>query len=242
MAGQNAMPSTWQPPKLVRGSGRQAIAQAGLSPDEIDGVVTVSTTGIATPSLEARVGPRLGLRRRRPPGTRFRPRLRRRGHRPAAATRGSPPRNPGSTMAVRHRRDLLHFHPARQRRSRGGRRDCLVRGWRSGGGGHQRRAQPRADHRRRREALARYARIMGWDVEDPGLAVVFDRAIPPFIEADLAEPSMRCAPSSASPAAISTACAAIRRSEGDRRHRDRRSISIRVSSTSSARFCATMAI
>ncbi|HEY1142963.1 MAG TPA: 3-oxoacyl-[acyl-carrier-protein] synthase III C-terminal domain-containing protein [Sphingomicrobium sp.] len=29
-------------------------------------------------------------------------------------------------------------------------------------------------------------RIMGWDVEDPGLAVVFDRAIPPFIESELA--------------------------------------------------------
>ena len=29
-------------------------------------------------------------------------------------------------------------------------------------------------------------RIMGWDVEDPGLAVVFDRALPPFIEAELA--------------------------------------------------------
>jgi alkylresorcinol/alkylpyrone synthase len=28
--------------------------------------------------------------------------------------------------------------------------------------------------------------IMGWRVEDPGLAVVFDRAIPPFIEAELA--------------------------------------------------------
>jgi alkylresorcinol/alkylpyrone synthase len=28
-------------------------------------------------------------------------------------------------------------------------------------------------------------RIMGWEVEDPGLAVVFDRAIPPFIEAEL---------------------------------------------------------
>src|SRR5690349_5212339 len=39
-----------------------AIDQAGLAPDEIDGVVTVSTTGIATPSLEARVGPKLGLR------------------------------------------------------------------------------------------------------------------------------------------------------------------------------------
>jgi alkylresorcinol/alkylpyrone synthase len=27
--------------------------------------------------------------------------------------------------------------------------------------------------------------IMGWRVEDPGLGVVFDRAIPPFIEAEL---------------------------------------------------------
>ena len=30
-------------------------------------------------------------------------------------------------------------------------------------------------------------RIMGWDVDDPGLSVVFDRAIPPFIEEELAE-------------------------------------------------------
>jgi alkylresorcinol/alkylpyrone synthase len=28
--------------------------------------------------------------------------------------------------------------------------------------------------------------IMGWRIEDPGFAVVFDRAIPPFIEAELA--------------------------------------------------------
>src|SRR3954462_15839838 len=39
-----------------------AIEKAGLAPDQIDGVVMVSTTGIATPSLEARVGPRIGLR------------------------------------------------------------------------------------------------------------------------------------------------------------------------------------
>src|SRR5580765_754263 len=38
-----------------------AIEEAGLAPDQIDGIVTVSTTGIATPSLEARVGPRLGF-------------------------------------------------------------------------------------------------------------------------------------------------------------------------------------
>ena len=29
--------------------------------------------------------------------------------------------------------------------------------------------------------------IMGWRVEDPGLAVIFDRAIPPFVEGELAE-------------------------------------------------------
>ena len=39
-----------------------AIERAGLTPADIDGVVTVSTTGIATPSLEARAGPSLGLR------------------------------------------------------------------------------------------------------------------------------------------------------------------------------------
>src|SRR2546430_1365390 len=37
-----------------------AIATAGLMPGDIDGMVTVSTTGIAAPSLEARVGARLG--------------------------------------------------------------------------------------------------------------------------------------------------------------------------------------
>jgi alkylresorcinol/alkylpyrone synthase len=30
-------------------------------------------------------------------------------------------------------------------------------------------------------------RIMGWDVDDPGLSVVFDRAIPPFIEGNLTQ-------------------------------------------------------
>ena len=48
--------------KLFEEAASAAIAKAGLTPNEIDGVVTVSTTGIATPSLEARVGPRLGLR------------------------------------------------------------------------------------------------------------------------------------------------------------------------------------
>jgi len=40
----------------------KVLANAGLDPSEIDTVVTVSSTGIATPSLESRVLPRLGFR------------------------------------------------------------------------------------------------------------------------------------------------------------------------------------
>src|SRR5436305_5204432 len=39
-----------------------AIEKAGLTPQDIDGVVTVSTTGIATPSLEARAFTKVGFR------------------------------------------------------------------------------------------------------------------------------------------------------------------------------------
>jgi alkylresorcinol/alkylpyrone synthase len=41
---------------------RKALDVAGLAPTEIDTVVTISSTGIATPSLEARVLPALGFR------------------------------------------------------------------------------------------------------------------------------------------------------------------------------------
>ena len=40
----------------------KAIAGAGLETAAIDGIVFVSTTGISTPSIDARVAPRLGLR------------------------------------------------------------------------------------------------------------------------------------------------------------------------------------
>ena len=54
---------------LFEEAATTAIEKADLGPQDIDGVVTVSTTGIATPSLDARVGPRIGLRddRRRVP-------------------------------------------------------------------------------------------------------------------------------------------------------------------------------
>lgn len=47
---------------LVERASRDALAKAGLRPDEVSAVVLVSTTGIATPSLEARLANRIGFR------------------------------------------------------------------------------------------------------------------------------------------------------------------------------------
>jgi len=52
-----------QATQLLDKAARQVLARAGLAPEAIDAVVTVSTTGIATPSLDARLMDRLGLRR-----------------------------------------------------------------------------------------------------------------------------------------------------------------------------------
>jgi alkylresorcinol/alkylpyrone synthase len=46
---------------LVEEAARGAIAAAGLSPGDVGAIVLVSTTGIATPSLEARLANRLGM-------------------------------------------------------------------------------------------------------------------------------------------------------------------------------------
>jgi alkylresorcinol/alkylpyrone synthase len=173
--------------RLFEEAATTAIAKAGLSAEQIDGVVTVSTTGIATPSLEARVGPRMGLRGdvRRVPvfglgcaggvnGLALAAQL-------AAA-------DPGShwlfvtveTCSISI--SLESDDPA-----------AVVATALFGDG-----AAAAVVGTSGKGALARIAgsaeklwpetlQIMGWDVEDPGLAVVFDRAIPPFIEAKLAD-------------------------------------------------------
>jgi alkylresorcinol/alkylpyrone synthase len=162
-----------------------AIEKAGLRPDEIDGVVSVSTTGIATPSLEARVAGRIGFRDdiRRVPvfglgcaggvnGLALASRL-------AAA-------DPGSiwlfvtvetcSISIRLDSDDPAAVVATALFGDGAAAAVVTSGLHS---------------------LARISgsvekiwpdtlRIMGWDVDDPGLSVVFDRAIPPFIEAELA--------------------------------------------------------
>jgi alkylresorcinol/alkylpyrone synthase len=163
-----------------------AIEKAALAPDQIDGVVTVSTTGIATPSLEARVGPRLGIRAdaRRVPVFGLGCAGGVNGLALAARLASS---EPGSnwlfvtieTCSISIRLDS--DQPA------------AVVATALFGDGAAAAVVTSGEH-----SLARIVasgerlwpntqRIMGWDVEDPGLSVVFDRAIPPFIEAQLAE-------------------------------------------------------
>jgi alkylresorcinol/alkylpyrone synthase len=162
-----------------------AIEKAGLAPDQIDGVVMVSTTGIATPSLEARVGPRIGLRHdvRRVPVFGLGCAGGVNGLSLAAKLASA---DPGTywlfvtieTCSISIRLDS--DDPA------------AVVATALFGDGAAAAVVTSGEH-----SLARIKgsaeklwpdtqRIMGWDVEDPGLAVVFDRAIPPFIEAELA--------------------------------------------------------
>ena len=171
---------------LFRQAASAAIERAGLKPSDIDGVVAVSTTGIATPSLDARNGPAVGLR----------PDIRRvpvfgmgcaggvNGLATAARLAAS---EPGSrwlyvtietcSIAIR----LDSDDPAAIVATAifgDGAAAVVVQAGEAGiatiaGSGE--RMWP--------DTLG----IMGWRVEDPGLAVVFDRAIPPFVEAELAE-------------------------------------------------------
>jgi alkylresorcinol/alkylpyrone synthase len=171
--------------KLFADAATAAIVRAGLAPEQIDGIVTVSTTGIATPSLEARVGPRLGLRGdvRRVPvfglGCAG-------GVNGLALTAQLAAADPGShwlfvtveTCSISIRLDSDDPAAIVATALFGDGAAAAVVGNSGPGlariGGSAEKLWP--------ETL----RIMGWDIEDPGLAVVFDRAIPPFIEAELA--------------------------------------------------------
>ena len=171
---------------LFMEAASSAIEQAGLAPGEIDGVVTVSTTGIATPSLEERVGPTLGLRddvRRVPmfglgcaggvsglatasrlavsePGTKWLMVT----IETCSISIGLDSSDPAAIVATALFGD--------------GAAAAVVTG------GEHSLARIKGSTEK---LWPDTQRIMGWDVEDPGLAVVFDRAIPPFIEENLAQ-------------------------------------------------------
>jgi alkylresorcinol/alkylpyrone synthase len=171
--------------QLFEDAAMGALAKAGLEPSDIDGIVSVSTTGIATPSLEARVGPRLGFRSavKRVPvfglgcaggvsGLATAARL-------AAA-------EPGTrwlfvcveTCSISIRLDTDDPAALVATALFGDGAAAAVVSTEGGGPA----TIGAAGERQWPDTLG----IMGWRVEDPGLAVVFDRAIPPFVTAELA--------------------------------------------------------
>jgi alkylresorcinol/alkylpyrone synthase len=163
-----------------------AIEKAGLQPHEIDGVVAVSTTGIATPSLDARCAERIGFRTdiRRVPVF---------GLGCAGGVNGlsvasqMARANPGTmwlfvtvetcSISIRLDSDDPAAVVATALFGDGAAAAVVTSGLHSLAHitGSAEKLWP--------DTL----RIMGWDVEDPGLSVVFDRAIPPFVENELSE-------------------------------------------------------
>ena len=172
--------------KLFVEAATAAIEKAGLEPGDIDGVVSVSTTGIATPSLEARAAQRVG----------FRDNVRRlpifglgcaggvNGLAAASRMAGS---QPGSkwlfvtvetcSISIRIDSDDPAAVVATALFGDGAAAAVVTSGEHSNA-----RIMASAE-----KMWPDTLRIMGWDVEDPGLSVVFDRAIPPFVEEQLAQ-------------------------------------------------------
>lgn len=169
---------------LFEQAAAKALERAGIAAADIDGIVFVSTTGIATPSIDARVAPRMGFRTdcRRVPMFG----LGCAGGISGLATAARLARaEPGSnwlyvtveTCSISIRLDS--DDPA-----------AIVATAIFGDGAAA------AVLSTEGSGLATIAGageklwpgtlgIMGWRVEDPGLAVIFDRAIPPFVEAEL---------------------------------------------------------
>ena len=160
-----------------------ALARAGVAAAAVDAVVTVSTTGIATPSLEARVAGRIGFRRdiERVPvfglgcaggvgGMAIAARLAAAGKTVLFVT--------VELCSTSIRLDKLSKANIVATALFGdGAAAAVLRGGAGGlaqlGGGAE-------------ILWPDTLGIMGWDVEDPGLGVIFDRSIPPFIEENMA--------------------------------------------------------
>lgn len=167
-------------------AAQKALELAGVGAGEVDALVTVSTTGIATPSLEARVAGRMGFRNDVERVPIFG--LGCAGGVSGLATAARLANAPGKLVlfvtvelcSTSIRLDKLSKANIVATALFGdGAAACLLRGGdapgvaRIEGGGEI--LWP--------DTLG----IMGWDVEDPGLGVIFDRAIPPFVEGNMAK-------------------------------------------------------
>jgi alkylresorcinol/alkylpyrone synthase len=168
-------------------AARGALASAGLEAAEIDAVVTVSSTGIAAPSLEARAHAAMG----------FRPDVRRRpvfglgcggGVAGLALARELALARPGArVLLVALELCTLAFRDDRLRKADviatvlfGDGAAAAAVSTRRGRNGFPEVALGEGQEQLWPDTLS----IMGWDVDPQGFGVVFDRAIPAFAEAE----------------------------------------------------------
>lgn len=174
---------------LLQHATEQALAEAMLAPKEIDGIVFISTTGISTPSLDARLVNRMG----------FRSDVMRVPVWGLGCAGGVAGLNLANDLAIAHpnKRFLLlslelcslafNLNDLDLR--------TFVAATLFGDGAAA--AVIRGDEKTKGEPLARLRRgyshewsdsedVMGWDVLDEGLSVVFSRKIPEIVERDLA--------------------------------------------------------
>ncbi len=173
--------------RLYADAARAALADAGLSAADVDIAVTVSSTGIATPTLEARAAAELG----------FRADLRRvpvfglgcaGGVAGMEIARAMAAASPGATvLLVSLEGCTLSFRSDRLTKA-----DVIATVlFGDGAAAAVLGAAPGPRGQITLEAGAQHTwpdtlQIMGWDVDDTGLGVVFDRSIPEFAEREFA--------------------------------------------------------
>lgn len=172
-------------------TARAALAQAGMSARDVDVVVTVSSTGIATPGIEARVGPEMG----------FRPSV----MRVPVFGRGCAGGVSGLTLGSRLARAepgevilvvVVELCTLTSRTDRGTKADVISSALfgdgaaaavlRAGTDKAKLRVGAAAEH-----TWPRTLDIMGWTVDPVGLRVMLSRSLPRFVEQKMAAPVRR---------------------------------------------------
>ncbi|WP_246026533.1 type III polyketide synthase [Paracoccus luteus] len=185
---------------LFQDAAARALAAAGLAADRIDTIVTVSSTGVATPTIEARAARDMG----------FRPDVQRvpvfglgcaGGVTGLSIARDLAAARPGSrvlmvaveTCTLLFRMDRMDKADIIATALFGDGAAAVVLGSGAGDTGP-------AVGRGVQHMWPTTLDIMGWDVDDTGLGVIFDRSIPAFAEAELAaayaamQPALGAAP------------------------------------------------
>ena len=198
-AGRSARrPISTAPGPCSSQAAERALAKAGVAARDVDVVVTVSSTGIATPSLDARIGKRLGFRQSisRVPvfglgcaggvsGLSIAARM----------ARGEP----GAIVLV----VAVELCTLAFRRDRGTKADVVAAALFGDGAAAAVLQVQSGDGAAARIGMAREHTwpatldIMGWSVDPIGFGVVLSRALPKFVEERLAAPARRFARSAA---------------------------------------------